>query len=286
MKLWTTSTSSTTSRMASSTTNSFDVDWKFSNALLKKGTRDAYKTWNQQDIAWVDMRLHESHDEGCFGVSNNTIVVFVSERTNKRHRHHLVTPYHTRQTPGLLPSWAPLPALLSRSGCQATTSRTPQVGLPLPSARSSACTGTSCSSTTAPNTWQWHSPRCRPTPVAALLPTRAHTRSLTQAPRTTAMASSSYRNSTAFIWHSNGVRCPPRSLPPLRTSSPSISRSPSSLPSAVSRSSSPRSSSPRIGHPSRSCISASPAHASRNSISVTSLRSTRPQSLTPPCAWR
>jgi hypothetical protein len=53
-------------------------------------------------------------------------------------------------------------------------------------------------------------------------------------------ASSSYRNSTAFIWHSCGVRCPPRRLPPLRTSSPSISRSPSSLPSAVSRSSSPR----------------------------------------------
>jgi hypothetical protein len=49
------------------------VDWKISNALLKKGTRDAYKTWNQQDRAWVDMRLHESHDEGGFGVSNNTI---------------------------------------------------------------------------------------------------------------------------------------------------------------------------------------------------------------------
>jgi hypothetical protein len=32
------------------------------------------------------------------------------------------------------------------------------------------------------------------------------------------MASSSYRNSTAFgIWHSCGVRCPPRCLPPLRT---------------------------------------------------------------------
>jgi hypothetical protein len=49
------------------------VDWKISNALLKKGTRDAYKTWNQQDRAWVDMRLHESHDEVGFGVSNNTI---------------------------------------------------------------------------------------------------------------------------------------------------------------------------------------------------------------------
>ena len=46
---------------------------KIANALLKKGTRDAYKTWNQQDRAWVDMRLHESHDEGGFGVPNNTI---------------------------------------------------------------------------------------------------------------------------------------------------------------------------------------------------------------------
>ena len=43
------------------------------NALLKKGTGDAYKSWNQQDRAWVDMRLHESHDEGGFGVPNNTI---------------------------------------------------------------------------------------------------------------------------------------------------------------------------------------------------------------------
>ena len=27
----------------------------------------------RQDRAWVDMRLHESHEEGGFGVSNNTI---------------------------------------------------------------------------------------------------------------------------------------------------------------------------------------------------------------------
>jgi hypothetical protein len=29
------------------------VDHKIANALLKKGTRDAYKKWNQQDRAWV-----------------------------------------------------------------------------------------------------------------------------------------------------------------------------------------------------------------------------------------
>jgi hypothetical protein len=95
--------------------------------------------------------------------------------------------------------------------------------------------------------------------VAELLPTRSYTRSPTQAPRTTATVSSSYRSSTAFIWHSRGVRCPPRRLPALRTSSPSISRSPSSLPNAVSRGSSPR-----IGRPSRSCVSASPARVSRD----------------------
>ena len=110
------------------------VAWKISNALLKKGTPDAYNTSNQQDRAWVDMRLHESHDKGGFGVSNNTIT---------RHSASYTT---NASFVAFLGTFAPL----SRSGCQATTSRTPQVGLPPPSARSSACTGTSCS-TTAPS---------------------------------------------------------------------------------------------------------------------------------------
>jgi hypothetical protein len=38
-------------------------------------TRDAYKQWNQQDIAFVVMHLHESHDEGGFVVPNNTIMM-------------------------------------------------------------------------------------------------------------------------------------------------------------------------------------------------------------------
>jgi hypothetical protein len=46
------------------------VDHHIASALLKKGTQDVYKTWNQQDRAWVHMRLHESHDEGGFGVTN------------------------------------------------------------------------------------------------------------------------------------------------------------------------------------------------------------------------
>jgi hypothetical protein len=115
----------------------------------------------------------------------------------------------------------------------------------------------------------------------ALLPTRAHTCRLTQAPRTTATASSSYRNSTAFIWHSSGVRCPPRCLPALRTSRPSSPRSPSSLPSAVSRSSSPR-----IERPSRPCVSTTPARGSRSSVSFTSPSNTRTLSQTPLFEWR
>ena len=55
-------------------------DHKIANALLKKGTLDIYKTWNQHDRAWVDMRLHESHDDGGFGVSNNTITRLAASR--------------------------------------------------------------------------------------------------------------------------------------------------------------------------------------------------------------
>ena len=88
------------------------------------------KTTEQAGPCLGDMRF----------ISRMTRAVSVSPTTPS-----LVTPHHTRPTPGLLPSWAPLPAPLSRSGCQATTSRTPQVGLPPPSARSSTCTGTSCS---------------------------------------------------------------------------------------------------------------------------------------------
>ena len=89
------------------------------------------------------------------------------------------------------------------------------------------CTLTSCSSTTAPSK-PHPNPRRRPL-VAAQPPTRAHIRSLPQAPRTTATASSSYRSSTAFIWHSSGGRCPPQCPPALKTSTPSSPRSPSSL---------------------------------------------------------
>ena len=65
-KLWRTSTSLSTSSIIANQNvlQQQHVDWKISNALLKKGTRDAYKTWNQQDRAWVDMRLHEQRPAG------------------------------------------------------------------------------------------------------------------------------------------------------------------------------------------------------------------------------
>jgi hypothetical protein len=152
------------------------VDWKISNALLKKSTRDAYKTWNQQDRAWVDMRLHESHDEGGFGVSNNTITRHAaSYTTNVRFVAFLGTfarpaqqvwlPGNDLQDPS---SWVAPPLctlkrlhgdLLQQYDC------TEQSAVAQPAQPS--------------------------VPAAALLPTRAHTRSLTQAPRTTATASSS-----------------------------------------------------------------------------------------------
>jgi hypothetical protein len=63
--------------------------------------------------------------------------------------------------------------------------------------------------------------------------------------------------------HSSGGRFPPQRPPALKTSRPSSPRSPSSLPGAVSRSSSPS-----IGRPSRPCVSATPARVSRSSACI------------------
>ena len=35
--------------------------------------RDTYKAWNHKDRAWANMRSHESHEEGGFGVTLNTV---------------------------------------------------------------------------------------------------------------------------------------------------------------------------------------------------------------------
>jgi hypothetical protein len=49
------------------------VDHKITNALLKNCTRDTYNSFNHQVRAWVDMCWHESHEEGGFGVTHNTV---------------------------------------------------------------------------------------------------------------------------------------------------------------------------------------------------------------------
>jgi hypothetical protein len=80
------------------------VDHKITNALLKKGTRNAYKTWNQQESAWVDMSLHESHDEGRFGVTNNTIFQLSGPAAHSSAQPHSVaTPPHAAAHQALAP---------------------------------------------------------------------------------------------------------------------------------------------------------------------------------------
>jgi hypothetical protein len=148
------------------------------------------------------------------------------------------------------------------------------------SARSNDCTGTSCSSTTAPSSRQWHSPRSRPTQPVMLLPTREHTSSLAQDPRTTATASSSFRNSTSFIWHSSGVRCPPHVFQfPGSQDQQSQHLSKSVIPTQLSVTE-------QLTKNWTPFVSAMQARASRNLDTFTSIRSTRPQSRTLPCVWR
>jgi hypothetical protein len=80
--------------------------------------------------------------------------------------------HRTQRTPGLLPSWAPLPAPVNRSGCRATTSRIQPPGCPPLSAISSKCTMTSYSTMTAQIRWQQHSLCHCLVQAAALLQTR------------------------------------------------------------------------------------------------------------------
>ena len=70
------------------------VDWKIANALLKKGTREAYKTWTQQDR--VDMRLHESHEEGGFGVSHNMITRHAASYTTNANQSTFYCSYRNK----------------------------------------------------------------------------------------------------------------------------------------------------------------------------------------------
>jgi hypothetical protein len=193
----------------------------------------------------------------------------------------LVTPHHTRPTPGLLPSWAPLHAPLSRSGCQATTSRTPQVGLPPPSAGSSACTGTSCSSTTAPSSRQWHSPRSRPNVLSRKVAGGGAAANAGAHPQPHA-GSQDNGNSKLLLPQLDRLHLAfKRSQVSPSASSSSQDQQFQHLPKSVIPTQ------PRVSEQlTKNCVALTPARASRNSASFTSLRSTRPQSQTPPCAWR
>ena len=109
------------------------VDHKIANALLR-GTREDYKKWNLQDRAWVDMRLHESHDEGGFGFPNNTISRHAAAyTTNSRFVAFLGTFARPAQE-----VWLP-----------GNDIQDPTTWRSLPFARSSTCTKLFCRTTTA-----------------------------------------------------------------------------------------------------------------------------------------
>ena len=150
----------------------------------------------RRDRAWVDMRLHESHNEGA-SASPTTL----SQGTPRR----------TRQTLGLSPSWALSLALPRKFGCQATTSRIPPPGASPPFVRSSTCTQHFCRTTTARSSLQRTCPHCRQARAAAPRPTQEHHHHRRQrAPRIPALAPSSFRNLTASTRHTSGDRLLPR----------------------------------------------------------------------------
>ena len=186
------------------------LDHKIANALLNKGTRNTYKSLNQQDRAWLDMRLHESHEVGGFGVTHKTVSRHAASYTNNAR---------------FVSSWAPLPTLLSRSGCGATTSSIYPPGVPplctLKRLHEDLLQKYDCSDLQAAA-----QPPQPSAPAAALLPRRAQTRSLsTLAPRTTATVKTLFRSSTASTRRSSGVRFSHRYPPAPRTGSP-IGRTP------------------------------------------------------------
>jgi hypothetical protein len=123
------------------------VDHKIANALLKKGTREAYKKWNALGSTCA-----------C---TNRTTTREASASPTKLSQG---TPRRTRQTLGLSPSWALSFALTRKFGCQATTSRIPPPGSSPPFVRSSTCTQHFCRTTTTQNILQWTCPHCRQAP--------------------------------------------------------------------------------------------------------------------------
>ena len=188
------------------------------------------------------------------------------------------TPRRTRQTLGLSPSWA-LSLALPRK-FEVAASRIPPPGAPPPFVRSSTCTQHFCRTTTARSSLQRTCPHCRQARAAAPRPTQEHHHHRRQrAPRTPALAPSSFRNLTASTRHTSGDRLLPRRLPAPRTSS-QLRLAPSRR-NGVSRSSSPH-----TGLNSRSCVRGTLARGSRSSASCTCLRSTKPRSRILLLVWR
>jgi hypothetical protein len=239
------------------------VDVKIANALLKKGTREAYKAWNQQD------RL------GRHGLAR------VARRGRIWHPQH-----HHHKARGVIEDQqtnARFVAFLGTFACPAQ-----QVWVPGNDLQDSAtwdappfcqlkrlheyllqhydCTDQLAAAQPAPPSAQ----------AAVLLPTRAQTCSLsTQAPgqRQRQTRSSAAQPSPRGIQAESGF--PPGVL----TSSPLG-------PGPFRRNAVSRSSSPSNGHSSRPRVSTTRARVLRSSASSTCLRSTRPLSRNPLFALR
>jgi hypothetical protein len=132
------------------------------------------------------MRLHESHDEGGFGVSNNTITRHAaSYTTNARFVAFLGTFARPAQQ-----VWLPGNDLQDPSSWVAPPLCTLE-RLHGDLLQQYDCTEQSAVVQPAPPSTQ----------AAALVTTRAQTHSLTQAPRTTATANSFFRSSTTSMRH-------------------------------------------------------------------------------------
>ena len=145
------------------------------------------------------MSLHESHNEGGFGIPNNTITSCDAAYTKNATfvaflgtfacpAQQVWLPCNNLQDPA---TWMPPPL------CQLKQMHEDLL-------QHYDCTDQAAAAQPAPPSVQ----------AAALLQMQAQTRSLSpQAPKTTATANSSFRSSTASTRHSSGVRFPPRRLP-------------------------------------------------------------------------
>jgi hypothetical protein len=140
------------------------------------------------------MHLHESHDEGGFGVPNNTILRHAAAyATNARFVAFLGTFARPAQE-----VWLPGNDLHDPA---------PPPGTPPPFILSSTCTQHFCRTTTARSSLHWTCPHCCQSLAAMPQPTQSHHHHLRPcAPRTPALAPSSFHNLTTSTRHTIGDR--------------------------------------------------------------------------------